>query len=80
MSDNKWNQPDAPPPPLFTGKKERDLVKQVSDEVVERVIGQQIIYYPISIEETNFHPIYGEALNKTFLNPIRVYALSLIHI
>ena len=37
MSDNKWNQPDAPPPPLFTGK-ERDLVKQVSDELVERVV------------------------------------------
>ena len=62
--------PDAPPPPLFTGKKERDLVKQVSDEVIERVIGQQILYYPISIEETNFHPVYGEALNKSFLNPI----------
>jgi len=75
MSDNKWNQPDAPPPPLFTGKKERDLVKQVSDEIVERVIGQQILYFPISIEETNFHPIYGEALSKTFMNPIRVYAL-----
>ena len=75
MGDNKWNQPDAPPPPLFTGKKERDLVKQVIDEVIERVIGQQILYYPISIEETNFHPVYGEALNKSFLNPIRVYAL-----
>ena len=75
MSDNKWNQPDAPPPPLFTGKKERDLVKQINDEVTERVIGQQILYYPISIEETNFHPIYGEAMNKTFMNPIRVYAL-----
>ena len=34
MSDeNKWSQPDAPPPPLFTGKKERDLVKQVKYEV-----------------------------------------------
>ena len=75
MSDNKWNQPDAPPPPLFTGKKERDLVKQINDEVTERVIGQQILYYPISIEETNFHPIYGEAMSKTFMNPIRVYAL-----
>lgn len=75
MADNKWTQPDAPPPPLFTGKKERDLVKQVNDEVIERVIGQQVIYYPVSIEETNFHPVYGEALEKTFLNPIRVYAL-----
>ena len=41
--DNKWSQPSAPPPPLFTGKKERDLVKQVNDELIERVIGQTII-------------------------------------
>ena len=75
MGDNKWNQPEAPPPPLFTGKKERDLVKQDSDEIIETVIGQQVVYYPVSIEETNFHPIYGEAMNKTFLNPIMVYAL-----
>ena len=75
MADNKWKQPDAPPPPLFLGKKERDLVKQVNDELVERVIGQQILYYPISIEHTEFHPIYGEAIEKNFLNPIRVYAL-----
>ena len=75
MADNKWKQPKNPPPPLFTGKKEKDLVKQVNDELVERVIGQQILYYPISIENTDFHPIYGEAIEKNFLNPIRVHAL-----
>jgi hypothetical protein len=75
MADNKWKQPQQPPPPLFLGKKERDLVKQVNDELIERVIGQQILYYPISIEDTDFHPIYGEAIHKNFLNPIRVYAL-----
>jgi hypothetical protein len=76
MANNKWSQPDAPPPPLlFTGKKERDLVKQVNDELIERVIGQQVLYYPISLEHTNFHSLYGEAIKKTFLPPIRVYAL-----
>ena len=75
MADEKWTQPSAPPPPLFTGEKERDLVKQVNDELIERVIGQQIVYYPISIERTNFQPLYGEAINKTFLPPVRVYAL-----
>jgi len=76
MSDqNKWTQPDAPPPPLFTGKKERDLVKQVNDELIERVIGQTIVYYPIDQQTTNYHPLYGEAINKNFLPPIRVYAL-----
>ena len=40
MSDNKWNRPAQPPPPLFFNEKERDLVKQVNDELIERVVGQ----------------------------------------
>ena len=73
--DNKWSQPDNPPPPLFVGKKEKDLVKQVNDEIIERVVGQTIVYYPISLEHTNYHNLYGEAINKTFLSPVRVYAM-----
>lgn len=73
--DNKWSQPDAPPPPLFVGKKEKDLVKQINDEVIERVVGQTVIYYPVSLENTNFHDLYGESINKTFLDPVRVYAM-----
>jgi len=72
---NEWSQPAEAPPPLFLGKKERDLVKQVNDELIERVIGQGVFYYPISMEHTNYHPLYGEAIKKTFLPPIRVYAL-----
>jgi len=75
MADNKWEQPTAPPPPLFLNKKERDLVKQVNDELVERIIGQQVLYYAIDIKNTNFHPLYGEAIEKTFLPPVRVFAL-----
>ena len=74
MSD-EWSQPDAPPPPMFAGKKERDLVKQVNDELIERVIGQTIAYYAIDMKTSNFHSLYGEAIEKTFLPPIRVYAL-----
>ena len=73
--DNKWTRPPAPPPPLFLGKKERDLVKQVNDELIEKVIGQQVLYYPIDMERTDFHELYGEAIEKTFLPPIRIYAL-----
>jgi len=75
MSDNEWSRPASPPPPLFLGKKERDLVKQVNDELVEKVIGQQILYYPIDLETTSFHELYGEAIEKTFLPPVRIYAL-----
>ena len=44
MADNKWTRPENPPPPLFLGNKERDLVKQVNDELIERVIGQTVVY------------------------------------
>ena len=73
--DNKWNKPSSPPPPMFFGEKERDLVKQVNDEIIERVVGQQILYFPLDLEHTNYHPIYGEAIEKTFLPPVRVHAL-----
>jgi len=75
MADNEWERPKNPPPPLFLGKKERNLVKQVNDELIEKVIGQQILYYPIDLETTNFHELYGEAIKKTYLPPLRVYAL-----
>jgi hypothetical protein len=74
MSD-EWERPKSPPPPLFLGKKERDLVKQVNDELIEKVIGQQLLYYPIDLDATDFHGLYGEAIEKTYLPPVRVYAL-----
>jgi hypothetical protein len=74
MSDDKWEKLDAPPPPMFLGEKEKNLVKQINDEVIERVVGQQILYFPIDIEHTDFHPLYGEAIEKSFLPPVRVFA------
>lgn len=80
MSDpkNKWTRPAAPPAPMFFGEKERNLVKQVNDELAERVLGQTIAYYPISIEESNFNDIYGEAQEKVALPPVRVFAYVVV--
>ena len=75
--EDKWERPSSPPPNLFLGDKERNIVKQINDELVESVIGQQVLYFPVDIVNTNYHPIYGEAIQKTFLNPIRCYALVL---
>ena len=75
---NKWSQPAAPPAPMFFGKKERDLVKQVNDELAERVIGQPVAYYPISIEESNFNDIYGESIDKVSLPPVRIFAYVVV--
>jgi len=75
---NKWDQPAAPPPPMFLGKKERNLVKQINDELSERVLGQTVAYYPVSMEESNFNTTYGEAIDKVTLPPIRVYAYVVV--
>jgi len=72
---SKWERPTQPPPPMFLGEKEKNLVKQVNDEIIERVVGQQVLYFPIDIDHTNYHPLYGEAIEKNFLHPVRVYAL-----
>jgi len=71
----EWKRPEAPPPPLFLGEKEADYAKQINDEIIERVVGQTILYYPIDLLNTNFHPLYGESIEKTFLPPIKVNAL-----
>lgn len=69
-----WTQPDSPPPPLFVNAPERDFVKQINDEFAERIVGQQITYFPIDLEHTNFDELYGEAIEKNFLPPIRIFA------
>lgn len=71
---NEFTRPDAPPAPMFIGKNERNFDKQVAKEVVERVINQPILYYAIDQESTEYHRLYGEAIQKNFLPPIRVYA------
>ena len=54
MSQNKWNRPAAPPPPLFFGKKERDLVKQVNDELIEKVIDNKSSIILLIYKQLNF--------------------------
>jgi hypothetical protein len=51
MSDNKWSKPATPPPPLFAGKKEKDLVKQVNDEVVDRIEKISVFFHKRRLTE-----------------------------
>ena len=58
MTNNKYDRLQHPPGPMFLGKKEKDLVKQINDELLEKIISQQIVYYPISLEHTQFYYLY----------------------
>jgi hypothetical protein len=63
---------------MFFGENERNLVKQVNDELAERVVGQTIAYYAVSMADTNFNATYGEAIDKVTLPPVRVFAYVLV--
>lgn len=72
MSD-EWQRPTNPPPPLYFGKKERDFVKHINDEIYERILNQTVFYYAVDLNTTQYHKVYGEAIHKTFLPPVRVH-------
>lgn len=40
------------------------------------VVGQVIFYYPVSTLKTRVHPVYDEAVQKIFENPIKVDVLA----
>jgi len=61
---------------LFITSREIQFINDITKEVVKDVIGQQIIYYPISTMKTQVHPVYEEAIEKIFENPIRLDVLA----
>jgi hypothetical protein len=59
---------------LFRSNRDIEFFKRLNREVIERIVGENFTYYPISKEfsETNF---YGEAVNKYYDSPIDMYGL-----
>jgi hypothetical protein len=60
--------------PLFRSKQDRDYIKALNKELIERVVGEKITYYPISKKLSNVN-LYGESLDKTFDTPVQIYAM-----
>ncbi len=60
---------------LFVGSRELNFISDITKEIMKDVIGQKIIYYPISEIRTKTHEVYNEALKKVFDNPIVIDAL-----
>jgi len=60
---------------LFLTPRELNFISDITKEIVKDVIGQKIIYYPISEIRTKTHGVYNEAIKKIYDNPIIVDAL-----
>ena len=59
---------------LFRGKHDINYLRSLNKELVQRVVGEKITYYPISKKFTTKN-LYGEAKDKIFDPPVDVYAL-----
>ena len=62
---------------LFIDTKELDFFTSVNKELIQKIVGQKIIYYSISDEHTRTNDLYDEAVIKTVFTPVEVNALIL---
>jgi hypothetical protein len=62
---------------LFIGPEEVDFFNAITKEVIQEIVGQQIIYFAVSDELTKADDLYGEALKKTVYSPVEMNALVL---
>lgn len=59
---------------LFGSKSDLSLFTKINRELLKEVIEQEILYYKISLQNT-IGNIYGEALEKTYLVPMKLNCL-----
>lgn len=59
---------------IFRSNKDIEFIIKINQELIEKVIGEKVTYYPISkkFSEVNF---YNESRKKIFDPPVEVYAL-----
>jgi hypothetical protein len=59
---------------LFIGQKEIQFINDLTKEFLVDLAGQFILYMPLSTLKSAIHPVYDEAPEKIFDNPIRIPA------
>lgn len=60
--------------PMFGGKKDISLFRSLNRELINRIVTTPVDIYKPSLED-NKENIYGEAVNKVWLNPVRLCCL-----
>jgi hypothetical protein len=59
---------------LFGSRKDFDLLVNINRELLKDIVEQEILIYKLSTSDTTTN-IYGEALEKTFLEPVKLNSL-----
>ena len=59
---------------LFGSNRDFDLFVSVNRELLKNIVEQEILYYKLSVNNTSVN-IYGEALQKTYLEAVKLHCL-----
>jgi hypothetical protein len=60
---------------LFITTKEYALISAINKELIQHISLQEVIYYSISRDFTDVKNIYGETIEKRYLDPVRLNCL-----
>jgi hypothetical protein len=59
---------------LFGSQNDFNLLTKIGRELLHDIVEQEIAYYKLSLGDTLAN-LYGESLNKVFLNPVKLNCL-----
>jgi hypothetical protein len=56
---------------LFGGPRARSFFRRHSRQLLNRIVGEEVLYYKLSLKETT-HNLYGESKKKMYQQPILI--------
>ena len=59
---------------LFGSNRDFDLLVNINRELLKDIVEQEVLIYKLSIADTSTN-LYGEALEKTYLEPVKLNCL-----
>lgn len=58
----------------FITEREIAFIDKVNKELIQKVTGQEVSYYAISLEKSKVHRLYDEAIEKVWEAPVKINA------
>ena len=59
---------------LFGSNRDFDLLVNINRELLKDIVEQEVLYHKLSLEDTDVN-LYGEALQKSFWNAVKLNCL-----
>ena len=59
---------------LFGSNRDFDLLVNINRELLKDIVEQEVLYYKLDLYSTEAN-IYGEAMDKTYLSPVKFNCL-----